>query len=117
MAISQDAILVKWQSPKFLLLLHFFMNLSETFRIDVNMDFANNLVRGFLIMASKKILSPKSKKTFGFLLSLKNMSIGPHFFGFWAQFFVKALMKNPRTKLFAKIYIDSESFRQIHGKM
>ena len=49
MAISQNAILAKCQSPKSLLLLHFSMNLSETFRIDVNMDFANNLVRGFLI--------------------------------------------------------------------
>ena len=37
MAICQNAILVKCQSPQFLLLLHFSMNLSETFRIDVNM--------------------------------------------------------------------------------
>ena len=45
MAISQNTILAKWQSPKSLLL-HFLMNLSETFRIDVNMDFANNIIRG-----------------------------------------------------------------------
>ena len=49
MAISQNAILAKCQSPKSLLLLHFFINLSETVRIDVNMDFTNNLVRGILI--------------------------------------------------------------------
>ena len=42
MATCQNAILAKCQSPKSL---HFFMNFSETFRIDVNMDFANNLVR------------------------------------------------------------------------
>ena len=61
MAISQNAILTKWQSPKSLLystflLLYifttpttFFMNLSETFSIDENMDFANNMVCRFLI--------------------------------------------------------------------
>ena len=38
----------------------FLMNLSETFRIDVNMDFANNVAGGILI------LSPKSKDP-GFL--------------------------------------------------
>ena len=48
MAISQNAILAKCQSPKSLLV-HFLMDWSENFRIDVNMDFANNLVRGFLI--------------------------------------------------------------------
>ena len=47
MAISQNAILAKCQSQKSLLLLHFYVSLSETFRIDVYMDFANNLVRGF----------------------------------------------------------------------
>ena len=40
-------------------ILHFSMNLSETFRIDVNMDFANTNDGGFLIYASKKIVSPK----------------------------------------------------------
>ena len=49
MAISQNAILAKCQSPKSLLFLQFFMNLSETFRIDVNIDFANYLVREILI--------------------------------------------------------------------
>ena len=34
-AISQNPILPKFYSPKSLLLLHFSMNLSETFRIDV----------------------------------------------------------------------------------
>ena len=41
MALSQNAILAKCLSPKSLLLLHFYVNLSENFRIDVNMDFAN----------------------------------------------------------------------------
>ena len=36
MALSQNAIFDKCQSPKFLPLLQFSMNLSETFRIDVN---------------------------------------------------------------------------------
>ena len=40
MAISQKPILPKSQSPKSLLLLHFLINLSETFAIDVNIDFA-----------------------------------------------------------------------------
>ena len=50
MAISQNAIFAKCQSqsPKSLVL-HFSMNLSETFRIDVNMDFANNVASGILI--------------------------------------------------------------------
>ena len=48
-AISQNIILRKWRSPKSLPLLHFSIKFSETFRIDVNMDFA-------------KILSTKSKK-------------------------------------------------------
>ena len=34
---------------------------SETFRIAVNMDFANNIRSGFLIWAYKRFLSPKSK--------------------------------------------------------
>ena len=41
MAISQNPILPKCHSPKSLLLLHFSKNLSETFRINVNMDFAH----------------------------------------------------------------------------
>ena len=39
--ISQNPISPKCHSPKSLLLLHFSTNLSETFRINVNMDFAN----------------------------------------------------------------------------
>ena len=39
MAISQNPILPKCHSPKSLLLLHFSINLSETVRINVNMDF------------------------------------------------------------------------------
>ena len=57
-AISQNPILSKCHSPKSLLQLHFSMNLSETFRIDVNMDFAHTNHGRFLIYASKKILSP-----------------------------------------------------------
>ena len=40
-AISQNPISPKCHSPKSLLLLHFSTNLSETFRINVNMDFAH----------------------------------------------------------------------------
>ena len=43
MAISQNPILPKCHSPKSLHLLHFSMNLFETFRINVNMDFADTL--------------------------------------------------------------------------
>ena len=39
-AISQNPILLKCHSPKSLLFLHFSMNLSETFRININRDFA-----------------------------------------------------------------------------
>ena len=49
MAISQNAILAKWQSPKSLLFLHFLINLSQSFKIDVIMDFANNIGGGFFI--------------------------------------------------------------------
>ena len=49
MAISQNPILPRCQSPKSLLLLNFSMNLSETFRNDVNMDFLNINDGGFLI--------------------------------------------------------------------
>ena len=38
----------------------FFMDLSETFRIDVNMDFTSTNHGGFLILVLKKVLSPKS---------------------------------------------------------
>ena len=48
-AISQNPILPKCHSPKSILLLHFSMNLSETFRIDVNMDFAHTNHGRFLI--------------------------------------------------------------------
>ena len=54
MAISQNAILAKFQSTKSLLLLHFSINLSETFRIDVNMDFANNLQAEFYLIFEPK---------------------------------------------------------------
>ena len=40
-AISQNPILPKCHSPKSLLLLHFSINFSETFRINVNMEFAH----------------------------------------------------------------------------
>ena len=58
MAISQNPILLKWRSPKSLLLLNFSIKIFETFRIDVNMDFASTCHDGFL--------SPKSKKNSGF---------------------------------------------------
>ena len=53
MAIPLNFIsnLPKWRSPKSLLLLHFAINLFETFRINVNEDFAN-----------KRIFGPKIQK-------------------------------------------------------
>ena len=48
MAISQNPILPKCHSPKSLLLLHFSMNFSETFRMYVNMYFANTSSGRFL---------------------------------------------------------------------
>ena len=48
-AISQNPISPKCHSPKSLLLLHFSTNLSETFRINVNMDFAHTNRSRFLI--------------------------------------------------------------------
>ena len=54
-AISQNSILPKCHLPKNLLLLHFSMNFSETFKINVNMDFALTNHSRFLIKASKKI--------------------------------------------------------------
>ena len=74
-AISQNAILAKCQSPKSILLLNFYVNLSETFRIDVNMDFANNLVRGFLIKASEKNYEPEIKKR----VNESNLLFTPYF--------------------------------------
>ena len=61
MAMSQNAFFAKCQSPKSLLLLHFSIYLSETFKICVNVDFANYLKSGILIQVSRKIWSPKSK--------------------------------------------------------
>ena len=65
MTISQNPILPKCHSPKSLLLLHFSMNLSESSRINVNMDLHSTHTNcgRFLIKAFKKNLSPKSKKT------------------------------------------------------
>ena len=48
-ALSQNSILRKCHSPKSLLLLHFSMNLSETLRINVNMDFVHTNGGRFLI--------------------------------------------------------------------
>ena len=61
MAISQNPILPKFHSPKSLLLLHFSMNLSETFRINVNMDFVhtNRGQANFGFWALKKMWSIK----------------------------------------------------------
>ena len=48
-AISQNSILPKCHSPKSLLLQHFSMNFSKTFRINVNIDFAHTHHSRFLI--------------------------------------------------------------------
>ena len=79
MAISQNPILPKCHLPKKRSPPTFFlMNLSETFRINLKMDFAHTNDGRFLIEASKKILSPKSKKS-------------QAIFGFWAQNFFGGL--------------------------
>ena len=49
MAISQNPILPKCHSPKSVLLLHFLKNLSKSFGINVNMDFAHTNRGRFLI--------------------------------------------------------------------
>ena len=59
-AISQNPILPKCHSPKSILLLHFSMNLSETFRINVNMDFAHTNHGRFLNKAIFWILGTNS---------------------------------------------------------
>ena len=48
-------ILPRCHSPKSLLLLHFTMNLSQTLRINVNMDFAHTYRSRFRLRPSKKI--------------------------------------------------------------
>ena len=58
MAISQNHILLKCHSPKSLLLLHFSMNLSETFRINVNMDFAKYYLWPIFNLGLQKKLYP-----------------------------------------------------------
>ena len=45
------------------LLLHFSLNLSETFRIDVNIDFAKKLEADFLSRSPKKCSAQNLKKT------------------------------------------------------
>ena len=62
-AISQNHILPKCHSPKSLLLLHFSMNLSETFRIDVNMDFAHTNFGRFFSKLKIKIWEKKHQKS------------------------------------------------------
>ena len=63
-AISQNPILPKCHSPKSLLLLNFSMNLSETFRIDVNMDFAHTNHGRFLFRPQKNFEPKIQKKRF-----------------------------------------------------
>ena len=62
MAISQNHILPKCHSPKSQLLLHFSMNLSETLRINVNMDFTNTTSGRFNF--EPKILKKGGKRGF-----------------------------------------------------
>ena len=58
---SPIPILPKCHSLKGLLLLHFSMNLSGMF--NVNMDFANNNCSRFFDLGPQKLLSPKSEKS------------------------------------------------------
>ena len=80
MSISQNSILAKCQSPKSLLLLHYSMSLFETFRINVNVDFANNIRKRIFKLGPQKHFGPKifKKKRFW------------KFFRFWTQNCLKA---------------------------
>ena len=100
MAISQNPILPKSHSSKSLLLLHFSMNLSKSFRINVNIDFAHTIRGRFLIEASK---IQKPPRVFWIL--------GSNIFG--------GLNEKSAWDSMCKIhiYIDSERFRQIYRKM
>ena len=81
MAIPQNLILAKCQSPKSLLLLHFSMNLSETFRIDVNMVFANTNLGGFLIEGPQISFEPKMNlNCFLWVLEAKVVNLGSIYF-------------------------------------
>ena len=63
MAISQNVILAKRKLPKYLLLLYFSMNLTGTFRIDVNMDFTNNITQQRIFdLGLQNIFEPKIQK-------------------------------------------------------
>ena len=79
-------MLLKWKSPSSLTLRHFSTNSSETFRIDVNMDFANTSCARFLIYCKPpKKLSSKSKKN-GFVWILRSqffwgLKLRPHMGG------------------------------------
>ena len=86
MAISQNAILANCQSPKSLLLLHFSMNLSETFRIGLNMDFANKVEAYFWFRPPRNV-EPKKLSFF--------LNFGP-------KIFLETQIKIPLETLFAK---------------
>ena len=85
MAISQNLILPKCHSLKSLLPLHFSMNLSESFGINVNMDFAPTIRSRILIDASKKNLSPKSKKKGFFWILGSNQKSATAVLHVWTQ--------------------------------
>ena len=69
-------------------LLHFSMNLSETFSIDVNMDFANNLGSGILVKSHQKYCEPKIKNGIFLYLRffakpLSKFCANPYLHRFW----------------------------------
>ena len=80
MAKSQNHILPKYHSPKSLLLLHFSINLSETFRININMDFSHTSRDRFLIK-----ISVKNSKKVGL-------------FWFWAKWLIYVVYHYSRAK-------------------
>ena len=81
------------------------MDLSETFRIDVNMNFANIDI---YYLGPQNIFRPKSKKPRVFWI------LGWNFIGGLNQ---KSTMISICEIHIYPIYIDSKSFKQIHGKM
>ena len=78
--ISKTSLLPKCHSPKSLLLLHFSMNLSETFRINVNMHFAH----------TNRGRNPDKK---------------PANFGFWAQHCFGGLNQKSASISMCKVHI------------
>ena len=95
-AISQNPILPKCHSPKSLLLLHFSTNFSETFRINVNMDFAHtNHGRFFLLFRPPKKIWAQNQKSAKISMCKINIYID-------SERFRKFIEKCRRSRLFGQ---------------